>query len=299
MLQNPALCTINVVSKAPETGTQVAEFHTKMEPVAPRKQNMLLQLQNVSSYIFADRALLVEGESDQIVLRKLAPALRSEWDFERNGVPVLSVVGKGNLPLFKNFLEALNIEAFVLTDIDSVKSILPRLCFRDVVQTTQAQLLQTCNQLAKNGDSTAKINKKSISKLASSLDWDDVFKVIEDLCEALQAGKEPTAKQIDCLRRLISYRETDAQTKMLTSDNPQVMKLRTRLVDLLLDENILLLTGTIENYYPCHGGNKIEAALKFDPQCFARDELCSCFTHLATRDTTDMEAFLSQVFSGQ
>jgi putative ATP-dependent endonuclease of OLD family len=299
MLQNPCLSTINLVSKSPEMGTQVVELHAKMEPVAPKKRNRLLQVQNVSSYIFADKALLVEGESDRIVLKKLAPALRSGWDFEQTGIPILSVVGKGNLPLFKEFLEALGIEAFVLTDVDSIKSVTPRLCTRDSVQVARQRLLQKCDQLVDAGKFKAKVNKKCIGKLVSRYEWDEVFNVLEQLCGTLEAGEEPTEKQTDCLRRLVSYRETDARTQALKSDHPEVVKLRTKLVELLLDDNILLLSGTTEDYYPGGGGNKIEAALKFDPQCFCPDELCSCFAPIADGETTDMEAFLGRAFNSQ
>jgi len=298
MLQSSLLSTINLVSKDLETGTQVVEFHKRVDKMGSREQNRLLQIQNVSSYIFADRVLLVEGESDRIVLRKLASARNPEWDFEQTGIPILSVTGKGDLPLFQAFLTALGIETFILTDLDSIEDIVIRLCGDDVVREVRNELLQKCHELVDAGEFASRINKRYVSKLVESYEWNDVFEKLEQLCEALDTDGEPTEEQMGCLQRLLSRREVDARKEALKSDHPDVETLRARLAELLLDENVLILNGTIEDYYPYQGGNKVEAALEFDPTGMSKDDLCSYFTPLPTGDTTDMEVFLYQLFGG-
>jgi len=296
MLRSPFLSTINLVSKDPSAGTQVVEFHERVDKMGSSEQNRLLQIQNASSYIFAEEVLLVEGESDRIVLRKLAPALNPEWDFEQNGIPILSVTGKGDLPLFQAFLTALGIETFTLTDLDSIEDIVIRLCGDNVVREVRDELLQKCHELVDAGKFVSRINKRYVSKLVESYEWNDVFEKLKQLCEALDTDGEPTEEQIGCLQRLLSRKETDTWKEALKSDHPDVRTLRTRLVELLLDENVLILNGTIEDYYPYRGGNKVEAALEWDLTGMSKGDLCSCFTPLSSGETTDMEAFLNRLF---
>jgi putative ATP-dependent endonuclease of OLD family len=235
MLRSPPfLSTINLVNKDPAAGTQVVEFHKRLNRLGTREQNRLLHIQNVSSYIFADKVLLVEGESDRIVLRKLAPALDPQWDFEQNGIPILSVTGKGDLPLFQAFLTSMGIGAFTLTDLDSIEDIVIELCGDDVVREVRDELLQKCHKLVDAGEFVPRINKRWVSKIIESYEWNEVFEKLKQLCEALDTDSEPTEEQVGCLQRLLSKTEADAWKEALKSDNPDVQKLRTRLVELLL-----------------------------------------------------------------
>jgi predicted ATP-dependent endonuclease of OLD family len=296
MLQSSLLLTINLVSKDPQAGTQVLEFHKEVAEREIREQNRLLQLQSISSYIFTDRILLVEGPSDRIILKKLSPALRPEWDFEQNGIPILSVTGKGDLSLFQAFLAALGIETFIVTDLDSIEDIVIELCGDNVVREVRDELLQKCHKLVDAGEFVPRINKRWVSKIIESYEWNEVFEKLKRLCEALDTDSEPTEEQVGCLQRLLSKTEADAWKEALKSDNPDVQKLRTRLVELLLDENVLVLNATIEDYYPYQGGNKVEAALKCDPTGTSKEDLCSRFTPLSSGETTDMETFLNRLF---
>jgi len=295
MLPDPLASTIGLVRKDPQAGTAVVEAHRRLGVIDDREQNRLLQVQNVSSYVFADRVVLVEGESDRIVLRKVAPALDTKWAFEERGIPILPVAGKGDLALFHDFLRGLGIKTFVLTDLDAVEDILARLCESEPVRETRDRLVGKCQQLVDAGAFQPRIASRHISKLRQSHDWKDVVEQLECLCVALRTGAAPTEEQIGCLERLLAIGQMDPRRRALRSDDSDVRALRMQLIELLLSENVLCLSGTIEDYYPsqAHG---VEAALEFEPTTMSRAELCSHFTLLSDGCTTDMEAFLRAVF---
>jgi len=295
MIPSPLASTINLVRKDPEEGSKVVEAHRRLSSLGGREQTRLLQIQNVSSYIFSERVVLVEGESDRIVLRKLAPALDPKWHFDQEGIPILSVTGKGDLPLFHDFLSGLGIRTFVLTDLDSVDDTVTRLCGNEPVKDTREQLLGKCQQLVDAGAFPPGIDSRHVSKLVESRDWTDVFERLHCLCEALAAGALPTDEQIGCLERLLTKGQVDPRRRALRSGDPDVQVLRLALVELLLAEDVLCLNGTIEDYYQSQG-HGVEPALQFDPTSMSRGELCSHFTLLSNGQTTDMEAFLRAVF---
>lgn len=292
------LSTINRVSKDSGTGTQVTSFHALMEKRGKRERARLLQVQNVSSYIFADRVLLVEGPSDRIVIKKIATVLHR--DFERDGVPVLPVTGKSDLCLYKDFLNDLGIETFILTDLDAVEDIILDICKEDsqaAIKSIRDRLLQCAQALAETEEFQPKINSKFANKLANGYRWSLVFDNLEDLYEILTKKEEkPTDQQLGSLEKLLLKRKEDAKKKALRSNKEDIVKTRSELVELLLDEGILLLNGTIEDYYPDGSkNNKVGSALDFDPEALTKEDLCSHFFPI-DNDTTDMELFLSLVF---
>jgi len=89
LIQNKILDTINIVRD--KNGTEVTQFHTVLNQKEPREQSRLMDLQKVSSYIFSERVVLVEGRSDAIVLREVSSSLNPNWNFDSLGIPVLQV----------------------------------------------------------------------------------------------------------------------------------------------------------------------------------------------------------------
>ncbi len=298
MLQGSLLSTINLVSKGTEFGTRVIEFHKVLKKRDPRTKDRLLLVQNVSSYIFADRVLLVEGVSDRIVIKKLAPALSPDWDFERRGIPVLAVTGKGDLPLFRDFLRELGIASFVLTDIDAIKDIIIKLCDSDDVEECRNQLLNQVRTAIESGRYDSQINKKYVHNLARQYRWDTAFQQLRELYIALEEKESPTEEQLGCLEKLLLVKKEKAETSALRAhDDLEIQQHVQPLIELLLDEGILVLRGTIEDYYP--GGsrnNKVKSALEFDCKEHSRSDLCSFYRPLSDGNTTDLEAFLTHLF---
>jgi len=70
-----------------------------------------------SEGFFADLAVLVEGDTDKVVLEVLADRLGVSLD--ARGIAVLSMEGKGNLQIPETILRALNIPTFVVVDGDA------------------------------------------------------------------------------------------------------------------------------------------------------------------------------------
>jgi predicted ATP-dependent endonuclease of OLD family len=292
------LSTINLVRKHADCGTQVIGFHAVLAQEDSSTRNRLLQIQNVSSYLFADRVLLVEGVSDRIVLRKLAPKLKPGWDFEQCGIPVLPVTGKGDLPLFKSFLESLEIAPFIVTDIDAVRTTIERLCTGDgqeAIKQAKNRLCEHARELAEMGEFQPRINKGYAEKLASGYRWRDVFNNLEDLYSALTEGGEYTDEHLGCFEKLLLKRYDDAKRTALQCDRDSICDLRRELKSLLLGEGVLLLSGDIEDYYPSGSSTaKVKSALAFDPEEHEPEEIRACFVALG--DTTDVEAFFHRLF---
>ena len=87
--------------------------------------------------------------------------------------------------------------------------------------------------------------------------------------------------------------------KPIIENREQLHSIRSQVRTRLLEENILVLMGEIEDYYPdMESGNKIEAALEFSAESYEIGDLQEYFVDLPREGDTDMKVFLEKVFQG-
>jgi predicted ATP-dependent endonuclease of OLD family len=237
LIQNRVIDTINIVRD--NSGTEVTQFHTVLEERDARKQSRLMDLQKISSYIFSDRVVLVEGQSDEIVLNKIASTLDSTWVFQSQNIPILELGGKNDLPVFKHFLEELGIEVFAVADVGALSRNIPKMVDDDSLGDKINGLMGKSGQISESG-------------------W----------------------------------------KQLVVENHDQISSIRSEIREKLLEKNILVLMGAIEDYYPeVEAGNKIEAALEFSAEDYDVSELREHFVELPDRGETDVEVFLKKVFN--
>lgn len=294
LIQHETLDTINIVRKDREDGTTVTQFHSVLDRQDPADQSRLTDLKSVSSYIFSEKVVLVEGISDKIVFEKISPHFDPKWDFSSRGIPVLDAGGKGDVCRFKRFLEDLGIETFALFDVDAAKNE----C-ETVVSTGDAlEKLDAFNEAVESEFSGPRYSPDDLETAMRTLPWDDAFENLDDLKNRLEDGGSTTQEDVDLLVKVLEKcEETTPPKEVWTSRS--VEDERIEVVEELLDENILLLSGDLEDYYPVEEGGKREAALQFDPTDYEREDLCEEFQPLETYDRTDVEEFLYRIFESE
>ncbi|SHG71143.1 Predicted ATP-dependent endonuclease of the OLD family, contains P-loop ATPase and TOPRIM domains [Fodinibius roseus] len=295
MIQPPSLQTINLVKKDSDKGTQVTLFNSIIEKEEKRYQNTLLQIENVSNYIFADKVLLVEGESDRLIIEKLGSYLNEEWNFDKTGIPILVVHGKGRIPLFKDFLSSLGIQVYTLLDIDCVDGIVCKSCSKDSVKAKRDEFVEKCRELAEENENNI-VNADYVGKLGGQYTWEENFAKLEVMLEKLDNKLMVSDKEIGALQALIQKVQDDSWKEVLKDDDKDINKMRCNLVKELLENDILLLSGDIEDYYPDSDiSSKIDAALNFSPGEYNKEELKSLFVEFE-EGITDVESFFKQIF---
>ena len=295
MVRHEVLGTIGLLSKVPGRSTESVEFHSRLRDLADGEQHRLVQVQHASSYLFADQVVLVEGDSDRLVLEKLSRRLNEEWNFEQRGIPVLTVSGKGDLPLFRDFLQSLGIRPFVVTDIDAVKEPLPKLCSNPTVLEVRDSVLEAAREAVTDEPT---VNKSDVRRLVDQYSWNEVFDQLEELQEALNVeGQTPHERQRAALSRLLDYRKGSAWRTVLKDPPEKVSSEVQKLSQMLLEEDILLLQGSLEDYYPAEESNKREAALAFEAGDWTLDDLSSRFGKVNGEPDSDVHLFLDAVFS--
>jgi len=291
LIQHETLDTINITRKSPRDGTEVTQFHTVLDQQDEADKSRLTDLQSVSSYIFSDKVLLVEGVSDRLVLKKISKTLDTEWDFDRRSIPVLNAGGKGDVCRFKRFLDELGIETFVVFDVDAAK----QECESVVSDESILSEIEEFRDEVESEFSGPRYDVEELDIEIRTQPWDEAFADLESLKNRLQEGEDTTDDDVELLEKILSKCEKSAPPNNLWASDV-VEEQRVKVVEMLLEENILLLSGDIEDYYPYDGTGKREAAIRFDPSNHSNEDLRDRFQPLNSHDTSDLEKFFNRIF---
>lgn len=290
LIEHQILDTIHLVRKV-DRETTVTQFHTILEDEDPVDRSRLTELPSVSSYIFADRVLLVEGTSDYIVINKLAKRFHEDWNFDIRDVTLLNAGGKGDVCRYYRFLQQLGIETFAIVDIDACRSELETI----LDESDPAwEKLRRFQEVVDDRFTGPHYDPEGLETAIRTMPWETGFERLEDLADRLRLDMDTNPDDHEIIRKVLSKCEQTSPPKQawLADD---VKTERIDLVEGLLDSNILLLSGDIEDYYPFEGGNKREAAIAFDPMDHSTEELLKNFCQLTSGDN-DLEFFFDRVF---
>lgn len=293
LIDHTILDTINIVRKNDAEATTVTQFHSVLvREVDESDRPLVTDLNSVSEYIFSDQIVLVEGACDRIILQKLAPHLNNEWDFRTSGIPIMEVGGKSEVTRFHNFLSDLGITTYSILDIDAAQDQIENISD----QPAAIELAEELEEAAEDEFDSSEYNSNNLPTEITHESWDNAFDRLEDLEERIRNGSPVNEDHADMVTKVLAACETTNTTDLLPAS--AVEEQRVALVETLLEENVLLLSGDIESYYPRDQNiSKRGAALGFDPKTdYENVEPRSFFQSLPNHERPDIEVFLQRVF---
>lgn len=176
---------------------------------------------NNEKIFFSDFVVMVEGDTDEIVFKKILETIKKEKNYVQN-VEVMQVRGKTNQEKYGNFLKTLQIRSCFIGDIDNI------------------------NQLA-NGDekikallmTNARRVVKHVIKNPGAMDNEQLVNYLE---EAIKTGNIEELKEL--YEYIVSFR-----TKIRPDITPEEKTLLDQFIDGLYERNIFILKdGEIESY---------------------------------------------------
>lgn len=180
----------------------------------------IINSHNNEKIFFADKVILVEGITDRIFWEQLINIYKKAENSEI--IEVLEVHGKINLQKYRNFLEKIELDNYIIADLDYILQIgseeLKKMCIVDY----------------------SKIDREVINA-KKSMDRQTLFKEIE---EAIKS------KNFDALEKLCNYIKS---RKMKLPDNktPEQLQVFENFITKKMDDKIFVLSkGEVEDYLP-------------------------------------------------
>ena len=208
-----------------------------------RKLAKILDYSNASKIFFVDKVILVEGETDEYFFNFYLNYLKELWkkdeNFKKNNpwidnidnFEILNIKGKGELKIWKNFLEKFQVKTYFIGDWDNVRD----LCDIDI------------SKYEKQYTEALKKAKKEIQE-KGSIDAHNLFATICDFIDSPEPRDIEKLKQVKnyILDRHIPYSDLIKFIKNEELNNWKTIesKIKTK-----YKNNIFILKqGELENY---------------------------------------------------
>ena len=242
-------------------------YHVDVNSLSARDQFQIICHENNNAAFFSDRVLLVEGDSDFIVVRELSAALKADWSFAKHPIALAKINGKGSIARYREFFQKFDVSVAVLADLDVVVAGFEKLGADKQTVELKNKLLKRIDEVISTGAEPSSLNAKELGELKKSGEARALWRVAQDTHTAL-AGGTATFEELDkAVSAFFALQQNGARLDVLrVADDSEVANLKAALLDTLREQYIFVLAeGEIEKYYPpcVSQGDKPSMALEF------------------------------------
>lgn len=225
--------------------------------------------ENNSIGFFAKRVVLVEGDSDAVILPMLAKLLNPEWDAAERNIAFARVQGKSNIQSYRTFFSHFEIPVSVVCDLDVITDGFERVSPSNSSKETRVALLEELDRLS---SAVSDLTSPQVRDLERS---GETRRHLSEARAAHDAGD--SAGAIECLERVFAYvrRSGRLENLIAPAEGGRAAVLKAKLLQQLADEDCFVLSrGAIEDYYASTNAK--------------RDKVNQAVAYRATRPTLDV-----------
>jgi len=176
---------------------------------------------NNEKIFFADVVIFVEGITDRLVFQRILEEKTAQNDLKKI-VEIIEIKGKNNFNKFSEFLDALEIPNYFISDLDYINE----------VGTSNIQSIFTVND---------KKIEKDVIKNNKSNDQKSLFESIESTIET---------SNFDDLKEIWDYIKSFRRKKKTNLTQEEESKLSDFIEERKSSNNYILTRGDIEDYFP-------------------------------------------------
>lgn len=206
-----------------ERGSSCIHQVTDGKEIEMRQLLHFINATNNEKVFFSDFVIMVEGDTDEIVFRKILSTIKHSTGF-RETVEVLQIRGKSNYEKFKSFLKTLNIESCFIGDLDNIAE------------------FSKGNEEIKNLLVTSE--KRVVKDVLHNPAAMDYVQLVDFMKEAIETGD--TSKLHSLYEHIVSIR-----TKLKQDLTEVELKMLNEFIESMYSKNIYILKkGDIEEYFP-------------------------------------------------
>lgn len=189
----------------------------------PEEKELLhyINATNNEKIFFSDFVIMVEGDTDEIIFKRILETIKKEKSFLQN-IEVMQVKGKTNQEKCGKFLDTLQIRSCFIGDLDNVNQ------FAKGDEVIKGLLMTNAKRVVKH-----------VIKKPGSMDNEQLVAYLE---ESIRTGNIEQLKEF--YEYIVSFR-----TKIRTDITNEERQLLDKFIDGLYDQNIFILKdGEIEAY---------------------------------------------------
>lgn len=261
---------------APRPFTQVQPVD--LSDMTAKDQFQIICFENNNAAFFADTVVLVEGDSDYLLMPHIARTLDPAWDVAKVPVVFARITGKGNIRRYREFFKRFVVRVPVIADLDLLVNGFDHIAPGNAVKIARNNLLAKVDQLIEpdaNGPSA-----KDAKDAHDSGELRGLWRKLRESQTKLKAGACTQAEHDAAVEAFFAWQQkSDRLAVLKTSPDVQMIQLKHRLLELLRADDVYVLErGAIEQYYPdtITGADKPSRAQDFCAKVATRDAILAC-----------------------
>ncbi len=249
-----------------------------LSDVTAKDQFQIICFENNNAAFFADTVVLVEGDSDYLLMPHIAKTLNPAWDVAQVPVLFAKITGKGNIRRYRKFFSRFGVRVPVISDLDLLVNGFDHIDPSDDLKNTRKQLLDKVDELIvpDNDGPSAKDAKDA----HGSGELRGLWKKVRELQGKLESGECTQAEHDEAVEAFFAWQRKSERLDILqNSEDQDMLKLKHRLLQMLRDDDVYVLErGAIEQYYPDNitGPDKPSRALDFCTKVATHDAILDC-----------------------
>lgn len=256
---------------------------TRAQPVSlsemsARDQFQIICFEHNNAAFFADTVVLVEGDSDYLLMPHIAKTLDPSWDIARAPVVFARITGKGNIRRYRDFFSRFGVRTPVIADLDLLVNGFEHIGPCDEIKMARDSLLARVDQLIE--PSAIEPTAKEAKSAHASGELRSLWQKVKDHRERLKAGTCSQEEHDAAVETFFAWQsKSDRLTVLMTSTDPSLLALKNQLLDTLRAHDVYVLErGAIEQYYPdtVVEGDKPSRAQDFCAKVATRDQVLAC-----------------------
>ena len=256
--------------------TQVQDVD--LSDMAAKDQFQIICFENNNAAFFADTVVLVEGDSDYLLFPHIAKTLNTASDPATVPVHFARITGKGNIRRYQHFFRRFGVRVPVIADLDLLVNGFQHVSPSNELRVTRDNLLARVDALIE--PDITEPSGADVRKAHDSGELRGLWRRVKEQQAEYQKG----TCTIDDLSQAVDaffawQRKSDRLAVLMNSNDPQMLQLKWRLLEMLRQADVYVLErGTIEQYYPddITGPDKPSRAQSFCTKITTRDAVLAC-----------------------
>ena len=239
-----------------------------------RNRFQIISYETNNSAFFSDTVVLVEGDSDLIIMPHIARVLNPAWDSDTGGTSFCRIGGKGNISKYRDFFCAFNVTVSVITDLDCLLDGFDLLEASPESAELREDLIRKLDQVVATENIEPRITSRSGRELQARRDR---FKTLYNTLTRFKEGTATEEEVIAAEEQFFGNLEANKRLQALRGfTRPEITAAKQKLILSLRKQHIHVLEkGEIEDYYPdsVKGPDKTTRAIDFCAQFKDREAL--------------------------
>ena len=260
-----------------------------------RDEYQVVKHENNEAAFFAQKVVLVEGDSDTFVYPHLAKLFSKEWDDVERNIMFVKIEGKGNITRYRHFFGHFGIPIHVITDLDALSNGFSHLTSTQSIKDTHAKLMGLVSECI-TGPSDP--NGKKTKEIAKNRSARELWISAQQHLATWQIDKSESSAQgiEDALTGLFDAGHGDAKLELLKNPPSEEIERTIKEVvsSLALEGTYVLRRGDLEAYCGTSvSSDKVSTAIQFCTDTTSLD----LFTEVHGTDAESVTEELKAIFS--